>query len=133
MSAPALLPQRPRWQRALWVAAGGLSLATGIVGAFLPLLPTTPFVLLAAFCFARGSARVERWLLDHPRFGPMVRDWRKRRAIPRRAKRLAWAMMVVGSAWSGWMLPWPWTPLPALFCAVVATWMYRLPDSDRDS
>jgi uncharacterized membrane protein YbaN (DUF454 family) len=53
------------------------------------------------------------------------------RHIPRRAKRLAWAMMVVGSAWSGWMLPWPWTPLPALFCAVVATWMYRLPDSDR--
>ncbi len=118
---------RPRWQRALWLAAGGCSLLTGIVGIFLPLLPTTPFVLLAAFCFSRGSARWEAWLLQHPRFGPMVRDWRERRAIPLRAKQLAWATMVLGSAWAWWAMPPRIGWLPALMCVIVGTWMWRLP------
>lgn len=127
---PATVPPpaaRPMWQRLAWGLAGATSLATGTVGIFLPLLPTTPFVLLAAFCFARASTRAEGWLLAHPRFGPMVRDWRARRAIPRRAKQLAWTMMAGGSAWSAWVLPWPWKPLPALVCAAVGVWMYRLP------
>ena len=115
------------WVARLWLGAGVLALAAGLVGIFLPLLPTTPFVLLAAFCFARGSPRWERWLLRHPRFGPMVRAWRARRVIPLRAKQLAWAMMALGSAWAWWMLPTPWRWLPALVCAVVALWMARLP------
>jgi uncharacterized membrane protein YbaN (DUF454 family) len=113
-------------RRALWLLAGGLSLALGIVGIVLPLLPTTPFVLLAAACFSRGSRRWENWLLEHARFGPLLRDWRTHRAIPRRALRLAFAMMAVGSAWAAWRLPmlrW----LPALCCAAVAVWMARLP------
>ena len=71
-SAPLQPQPQPRalWQRVLWSLAGTLALATGIVGIFLPLLPTTPFVLLAAFCFSRGSARLEAWLLAHPRWGP---------------------------------------------------------------
>ncbi|HNW64597.1 MAG TPA: YbaN family protein, partial [Piscinibacter sp.] len=97
---PAPVPLRPLWQRAGWTAAGAASLALGVLGIFLPLLPTTPFVLLAAFCFSRGSDRVEAWLLAHPRFGPMVADWRARRAIPMRAKQLAWVMMALGSSWS---------------------------------
>ncbi len=109
------------------MAAGGLALVTGVVGIFLPLLPTTPFVLLAAFCFARGSPRCEAWLLAHPRFGPMVRNWRERRAIPLRAKQLAWTMMALGSAWSWWLLPPRWGWLPAACCACVALWMWRLP------
>lgn len=126
-SPPPEPPPRPTWQRLLWGAAGALALATGIVGVFLPLLPTTPFVLLAAFCFSRGSTRCERWLLQHPRFGPMVRDWRRNHAIPLRAKQLAWAMMAVGSAWAAWVLPARWAWLPALCCAGVALWMWRLP------
>ncbi len=91
---------RPGWQRVLWLALGGLSLLTGIVGAFLPVLPTTPFVLLAAFAFSRGCARCERWLLEHRHFGPMVQDWRRDRAVPLRAKQVAVAMMTLGSAWA---------------------------------
>lgn len=119
--------QRPRWQRVLWLLAGGLALLTGIVGIFLPLLPTTPFVLLAAFCFSRGSQRCETWLLQHPRFGPMVRDWRASRAVPLRAKQLATLMMTLGSAWAWWAMPPGIRWLPALLCAGVAAWLWSLP------
>jgi uncharacterized membrane protein YbaN (DUF454 family) len=123
--------QRARWQRVLWLLAGGLALLTGIVGIFLPLLPTTPFVLLAAFCFSRGSQRCETWLLQHPRFGPMVRDWRSNRAIPLRAKQLATTMMTLGSAWAWWAMPPGIRWLPALLCACVAAWMWSLPTASR--
>jgi uncharacterized membrane protein YbaN (DUF454 family) len=129
MTAP-LVPHRPLWQRVSWSVAGVVSLALGVIGIFLPLLPTTPFVLLAAFCFSRGSDRIEAWLLAHPRFGPMVVDWRARRAVPLRAKQLAWAMMAVGSAWSWWVMPAPWRWLPPLICAAVATWLWHLPNAD---
>ena len=102
-------------------------LATGIVGVFVPLLPTTPFVLLAAFCFSRGSERCERWLLAHPRLGPVVHDWRAHHAVPWRAKQLAWLMMALGSAWAAFTLPDRVAWLPALVCAVVAAWLWRLP------
>jgi len=123
--APRTLP--PAWLRGAWLAGGTLALVTGVVGIFLPLLPTTPFVLLAAFCFARGSPRWEAWLLAHPRFGPLVHDWRERHAIPLRAKQLAWTMMALGSAWSAWVLPARWAWLPAACCLGVGLWMWRLP------
>jgi hypothetical protein len=129
MPDPMPTPPRPLWQRVAWAAAGALALATGIVGIFLPLLPTTPFVLLAAFCFSRGSARLEAWLLAHPRLGPPITEWRARRALPLRVKQLAWSMMAVGSAVSAWMLPLHWAWLPAAVCAAVAWWMWRLPTS----
>ena len=66
---PLPATHRPLWQRVAWSTAGAVSLALGVLGIFLPLLPHTPFVLLAAFCFSRGSERVEAWLLAHPRFG----------------------------------------------------------------
>ena len=75
--------------RALWLIGGLLSVALGAVGAFLPLLPTVPFMLLAAICFAKSSERLHNWLLTHPRFGPPIADWQDRGAIGRRAKWLA--------------------------------------------
>ncbi|NNE06609.1 MAG: YbaN family protein [Xanthomonadales bacterium] len=71
----------------------------GIAGAglVLPILPTTPFVLLAAACFARSSERWHQWLLDSPTFGPMIRNWEKNRCISRRTKLIAVvSMLVVG-------------------------------------
>ena len=75
--------------RIIWGSLGGISVGLGAAGVVLPLVPTTPFMLLAAYCFARSSPRLEGWLLDHPRFGPAIRDWRAHRAISNRAKRLA--------------------------------------------
>ena len=73
----------------MWMLAGWISLALGLIGIVVPLLPTTPFILLAAFCFQRGSRRLHLWLTEHPRFGPLIDDWRTRGAIPRKAKRNA--------------------------------------------
>jgi len=115
------------WVRPLWLAAGALSLVAGFIGIFLPLLPTTPFVLLAAWCFSRGSARWERWLVNHPRLGPMVRDWREHRAVPLRAKQLATVMMAISSLGSWWVIPSVWRWAPAVTCTLVAIWLWRLP------
>jgi uncharacterized protein len=135
MAMPPPAPRPPpspwaeprQWQRVLWTAAGCLALALGIVGAFLPLLPTTPLVLLAAWCFSKGSARFERWLLDHPRFGPMVRGWRAHRVVPRRAKALAFVMMAASSLVAWWFMPRAIAWLPGAICLAVAVWMWRLP------
>lgn len=75
--------------RLIWAALGLLALACGIIGVVLPLVPTVPFVLLAAFCFARSSERLHSWLLTHPRFGPAIVDWQTYGAVSPRGKRLA--------------------------------------------
>ena len=129
VAALATVPRLPLWQRVLWASAGALALAAGLVGIFLPVLPTTPFVLLAAFCFSRGSARVEAWLLAHRRFGPLIAGWRRHRAIPLRVKQLAWVTMAAGSLVAALVLPPRWAWLPAACCAAVAFWMWRLPSA----
>ena len=102
--------------RAVYLAAGLLFVALGFVGAFLPVLPTTPFLILAVACFARSSRRLESWLLDHPRFGPTLRDWRERGAIPRKAK-----MMSLAGTSAGFVLFWFAShPGPLLAAAVAA-------------
>jgi uncharacterized membrane protein YbaN (DUF454 family) len=81
-----------RW---LLLAAGFISLALAVLGAVLPVLPTTPLVLLAAACFAKSSQRFHRWLLRNPLFGPMIIRWQSERCISRRAKMLALALIVL--------------------------------------
>lgn len=79
--------------RAVWLAFGGVCVALAMAGAVLPLLPTTPFLLLAAFAFARSSPRLHAWLLGHKRFGPLIADWRDHGAISRRTKQVSLAVM----------------------------------------
>ncbi len=89
-----------RWL--LWLV-GTVSLGLGLLGLLLPGLPTTPFVLLAAACYAKASPRLHRWLLDQRGLGPMVRDWEHHRSLTRRTKTVAlvsMATMVSLSIWS---------------------------------
>lgn len=72
--------------RIVWAFCGILSVCFAALGVMLPLLPTVPFLLLAAFCFARSSPQLHDWLLSHPTFGPPIQDWQERGAISRRAK-----------------------------------------------
>jgi uncharacterized membrane protein YbaN (DUF454 family) len=72
-----------RW---LWIALGGTCVALGVLGLFLPLLPTTIFILIAAFAFARSSPALHDWILAHKVFGPMIRNWKEHGAIPTQAK-----------------------------------------------
>jgi uncharacterized membrane protein YbaN (DUF454 family) len=83
-------------RRAGFLVLGLAFLALGIVGAFLPVLPTTIFLILAAWSFGRSSPRLEAWILDHPRFGGVVRAWRAHGAIPRRAKMMACSGILLG-------------------------------------
>jgi uncharacterized protein len=87
--------ERPRVVRGIWIALGTAFLVLGVIGVVLPILPTTPFLLLAAACYARGSSRLYGWLLGNRTFGPLIRDWRAHRTIPRRARRNAIALLVV--------------------------------------
>lgn len=124
---------RSRGQRLLWLVAGVLSLLVGFVGIFLPLLPTAPLILLAAFCFSRGSERLETWMLNHRRFGPMIHDWRRNRAVPLRAKQFATVMMAASSLGTWWVVPSPWRWAPGVVCVCVALWLWSLPTAQPPS
>lgn len=84
--------------RSLYLILGWGFVGLGVAGAFLPVLPTTPFLILAAGCFARSSPRLERKLLEHPRFGPTLRQWRQRGAIAPKAKLAALIGSTIGFA-----------------------------------
>ncbi|MDQ2090302.1 YbaN family protein [Marimonas arenosa] len=73
----------------IWAALGLVCVGLGLIGIVLPILPTVPFMLLAAFLFARSSERLHNWLLSHPTFGPPIVDWQMRGAINPRVKRVA--------------------------------------------
>ena len=115
-----------RW---FWLGAGWLSLALGAIGVILPVLPTVPFVILAAFCFARGSPRLERWLVDHPVFGRHIRAWRERGAISRRGKRAALAAFAVSAALALAVAPFPVSLIPLAAALIGGTWIWTRPEA----
>ncbi|MBN9145822.1 MULTISPECIES: YbaN family protein [unclassified Novosphingobium] len=111
-------------RRHLYQAGGLFFVGLGIVGAFLPLLPTVPFLLLALFCFARSNPAWEQRLLDHPTYGPPLRQWRERRAIPRRAKKAALIAMAVSVGITAFTAGWPWVLIPAGVMVLSGTWIW---------
>lgn len=81
--------------RIIWMIAGLTALALAFIGVVLPLLPTTPFLLLATFAFARSSPRLEAWLLNHKHFGHLIRNWQRDGSIGKRTKISAAAVMAL--------------------------------------
>jgi uncharacterized membrane protein YbaN (DUF454 family) len=113
----------------LWRSLALGCLALGVLGAFLPVLPTTPFLLVAAWAAGKGWPQFEAWLLAHPRFGPPIRRWRDHRAVPRNAKWAASLTMLASIA----LLAASGAPLAAklavpAFMAAVAWWLWRRPE-----
>jgi len=100
---------------------GWLSVALGVIGIFLPVLPTTPFLLLAAACFARSSPRFYHWLVDHPRLGPWIRGYLAGDGIPLKGKAWAIGSMWVSIGFSCWLVPSMWARVFMLASAVGVT------------
>jgi hypothetical protein len=99
-------------------------------GVILPILPTTPFLLVAAACFAKSSPKMQGWLLTNKIFGPMINDWQKHRSIPKKAKYIALSSIVLSVAWSAYVLKSTWLTL--LIVALVIgpfIFLWRLPES----
>lgn len=120
---------RSRAARTLWMLLGIMLVGVGFVGLFVPLLPTTDFLILALPCFARSSQRLEAWLLYHPRFGPSLRAWRTERAVPRQAKIAAWVGIASGYALFYALVRPGWLPALAVAAAMIASalWIVRRP------
>lgn len=120
-------------KKPFFFAVGLFALLLGVAGVVLPLLPTTPFILLSAYCFAQSSPRFHYWLLNHAYWGRLIKQWQTNRAIPKKAKYLAAVMMALSSLWL-WYRFWA-TPLIALavltsvICLAVIMWLWRLPNA----
>ena len=119
--------------RVALVLAGTGFVGLGILGAFLPVLPTTPFMLLAAACYARASTRFYNGLLNNRAFGPTIREWRRYRSIPYRTKWTAIGLMavtltasIVFAVEDLWL-----RAALAAFGVLLAVWMARIPSRDR--
>jgi uncharacterized membrane protein YbaN (DUF454 family) len=119
--------------RALFFAAGVVALLLGVVGVFLPVLPTTPLVLLAAACFARSYRPFHEWLVGHRHFGPLLREWHEHRSIHYRTKLVAIAMMALGLGASiVFVVEAAWLRLGLLALGIVlGIYLYRLPSRVR--
>jgi uncharacterized membrane protein YbaN (DUF454 family) len=121
--------------RGLLNAAGFACVGLGLLGIFLPLLPTTPFLLLAAACFARSSPRFHAWLLGNRTFGPLIHQWEKNRTIPRKTKWVAIALMsaTLGASIVFFVKPLWLKGLLALFGLGLAIWLWRIPSTPPDA
>ncbi|WAT14552.1 YbaN family protein [Xanthomonas fragariae] len=119
-------PTRFRW--AWWLLAYA-SLTAGIVGIFVPGLPTTVFILISAWAASHGSERLHTWLLSHPRFGPAIVEWQTYRAVSRKAKWMATGIMTICACIMLWCIPVLWVKCLSIgSMAVVAIWLWLRPE-----
>ncbi|MGQ7818316.1 YbaN family protein [Metapseudomonas furukawaii] len=108
MAHSDIQPQRHPALRMILLVVGWLSVVLGVIGIFVPVLPTTPFLLLAAACFVRSSRRFYLWLVEHPRLGPWIRDYLEGQGIPLKGKVYTLALMWASIAFSCYLVPLPW-------------------------
>jgi uncharacterized membrane protein YbaN (DUF454 family) len=101
---PVTIAKRNKIMVLLWKTMGVFCVGLAILGAILPILPTTVFLIMATACFAKSSPRMQQKLLDNKTFGPLIREWQKSRSIPRKAKRIALLMIILSVAWSSYLL-----------------------------
>ena len=122
-----------RVMRLIFAGFGTLCVGIGLVGVVLPILPTTPFMLLAAGCYVRASPRFYNWLLNTRAFGPLIREWRLYRSIPWRTKLTAIALMAMTLSTSIVLfVKQPYLQIAiGIFGCVLAIWLYRIPSRDR--
>lgn len=118
--------------RAVYLVIGLSCVGLGVIGAFLPVVPTTPFMILAAAMFAKSSARLERWLLEHPRFGPPLRAWRAHRVIPMRVKLISWGSMLASLGLMALTGRWYAVGAAAVVMAIGAIYVARCPSKIPD-
>jgi uncharacterized membrane protein YbaN (DUF454 family) len=113
----------------LWRIVAVLSLTLGVIGLALPVLPTVPFIILAAFAGGKGWPALEGWLLEHRTYGPYIRTWRERGAVPRIAKVCATLMMLTSAIGLQFVaLPVPVRVGVPIVMALVAIWLWRRPE-----
>ena len=109
--------------RHIYLAFGLLFVGLGAIGAFLPIMPTVPFLLLAVYCFARSNPEWEHRILDHPHWGPQLRNWTERRAISRRAKTMAIGAMATGALVTWYTLGAPWYYISLAILVICGSWI----------
>lgn len=120
----------PLWLQWLLRVLAVVSLALGFLGIFLPVLPTTPFILLAAWAAARSSPRMLAWLEQHRLFGKMLRDWREGGVVSRKAKWGATSVMTASAVFLLLTVTKLWAAGFAIACmATVLVWLWRRPES----
>lgn len=119
--------------RTLVLIAGILSLVLGVIGIFLPLLPTTPFLLLTAFCFSRSSQTFHDKLMNNKYLGEPIRNWQRTRTIPLKAKKLAIIMIAISIGYSNlFIIPMlPGQILTAAFAIFMVIYIYRIPETSK--
>ena len=117
-------------KRQFFLAAGLVSVALGAIGIVLPLLPTVPFMILAAFCFANSSPRLESWLVEHHVFGDHIRNWRNRRAISRRGKWAATVAFAASSIIALLFVKLPWNLVPIAAALIGGSWIWTRNEPD---
>lgn len=123
-----------RLVRSLYLAAGFIALILGVVGIVLPVLPTTPFILLAAACFARSSRHFHDKLLTNRVTGPIIREWMEHRSIPRRVKRWVYLLLVLSLGSSVLMMPSVWYQgMLVLLGVILIAFVWRIPVREPDA
>lgn len=116
-------------KRRLYLIAGFVSVALGVIGAFVPLMPTVAFLILAAFCFARSSPELETRLLNHPRYGAQLTAWREKGVVGRKAKWSATAAFAVSIAIGFLTLVMPWPLVPVGVSLLIGGWLWTRPEA----